>query len=57
MPIVIKELVIKGVVGNQQTTVREGKGLDEQSLARLKKEILQECLDRIERLVDKKSKR
>jgi Family of unknown function (DUF5908) len=55
MPIEIKELHIKAVVGNRVET--KDPGLKKDELARLKKEVTKEVIDKVIRLLKQKNER
>lgn len=56
MPVEIKELHIKAVVGGN-TTAPGGAMLKPEEIARLKKEISKEVMDKITRLLQRKNER
>jgi hypothetical protein len=51
MPIEIRELVIKATV-NKGTRISTNEGLSPYEIRKLKKEIIEECMDKLKSLVD-----
>jgi Family of unknown function (DUF5908) len=56
MPIEIKELVIKLTVTNQNTTPKPTINFNEIS-SQIKKEIIEECVERVLEILDEKNER
>jgi hypothetical protein len=61
MPIEIRELVIKMTVNKPMSSLgqsaTENNGVSLQQLQRIKRDILEECIDKTKELIDKKSNR
>jgi hypothetical protein len=55
MPVEIKELHIKAVVGNRVET--KDPGLKKEDMAKLKKEIIKEVIDKVFRILKNKNER
>ena len=55
MPVEIKELHIKAIIGNR--TEPENTGMNREDIARLKKEITKEVIDKVFKLITQKNER